>query len=65
MLLAAAADPTGDPDLLWRAGPRLGFTAAAAAPAEARRLIEIRDRIEFRHPLIRSAVYYGAPLPGR
>ncbi len=31
------------------------FTAAAAAPAEAR-LVEIRDRIEFRHPLIRSAV---------
>jgi DNA-binding CsgD family transcriptional regulator len=65
LLLAAAADPTGDPDLLWRAGPQLGFTAAAAAPAEARRLIEIRDRIEFRHPLIRSAVYYGAPLAGR
>ena len=65
LLLAAAADPIGEPDLLWRAGPWLGFTAAAAAPAEARRLIEIRDRIEFRHPLIRSAVYYGAPLAGR
>ena len=65
LLLAAAADPTGDPDLLWRAGPQLGFTAAAAAPAEARRLVEIRDRIEFRHPLIRSAVFYGAPLAGR
>ena len=65
LLLAAAADPTGDLDLLWRAGPQLGFTAAAAAPAEARRLIEMRDRIEFRHPLIRSAVYYGAPLAGR
>jgi DNA-binding CsgD family transcriptional regulator len=65
LLLAAAADPTGDPDLLWRAGPRLGFTTAAAAPAEARRLIEIRDRIEFRHPLIRSAVFYGAPLAAR
>ena len=65
LLLAAAADPTGDPDLLWRAGPALGFTAAAAAPAEARRLIMIRDRVGFRHPLIRSAVYYGAPLAGR
>jgi DNA-binding CsgD family transcriptional regulator len=65
LLLAAAADPTGDAALLWRAGLDLGFTAAAAAPAEARRLIEIRDRIEFRHPLIRSAVYYGAPLAGR
>ena len=65
LLLAAAADPTGDAGLLWRAGPHLGFTPAAAAPAEARRLISIRDRIEFRHPLIRSAVYYGAPLAGR
>lgn len=65
LLLATAADPTGDPDLLWRAGPQLGFTAAAAAPAEGRRLIEIRDRVEFRHPLIRSAVYYGAPLAAR
>jgi len=65
LLLAAATEPTGDPDLLWRAGQQLAFTPAAAAPAEARRLIEIRDRIEFRHPLIRSAVYYGAPLAGR
>ena len=65
LLLAAAADPTGDPDLLWRAGPQLGFSATAAAPAEAARLIEIRDRIEFRHPLIRSAVFYGAPLAAR
>ncbi len=65
LLLAAAADPTGDAALLWRAGLDLGFTAAAAAPAEARRLIGIRDQIEFRHPLIRSAVYYGAPLARR
>jgi DNA-binding CsgD family transcriptional regulator len=65
LLLTAAADPTGDPALLWRAGQQLAFTAAAAAPAEARRLVELRDRVEFRHPLIRSAVYYGAPLAAR
>src|SRR5258705_12237893 len=65
LLLAAAADPTGDAALLWRAGRQLRFTAAAAAPAEAGRLIGIRDRLEFRHPLIRSAVYYGAPLAER
>jgi DNA-binding CsgD family transcriptional regulator len=65
LLLAAAADPTGDTALLWRAGQQLGFTAAAAALAEARRLIEIRGGLAFRHPLIRSAVYYGAPLAGR
>jgi DNA-binding CsgD family transcriptional regulator/tetratricopeptide (TPR) repeat protein len=60
LLLAAAADPTGDPGLLWQAGQELGFTIEAAAPAEARQLITIRDTIRFRHPLIRSAVYYGA-----
>ncbi len=32
LLLAAAADPTGDPALLWRAGEFLGFGVRAAAP---------------------------------
>lgn len=65
LLLAAAADPTGDPALLWRAGQELGFTAEAAAAAEARQLVTIRGSVRFRHPLIRSAVYYGAPLAER
>jgi DNA-binding CsgD family transcriptional regulator len=65
LLLAAAADPTGDPRLLWRAGEDLGFTIEAAADAEARQLITIRDVVRFRHPLIRSAVYYGASFAQR
>ncbi len=65
LLLAAAADPTGDPGLLWQAGQELGFTAEAAAAAEARQLITIRDVVRFRHPLIRSAVYYGASFARR
>ena len=65
LLLAAAADPTGDPGLLARAGRELGFTLEAAAPAEARQLITIRHTVRFRHPLIRSAVYYGAPFARR
>ena len=65
LLLAAAADPTGDPRLLWQAGQDLGFTIEAAAAAEARQLITIRDTIRFRHPLIRSAVYYGASFAQR
>ncbi len=65
LLLAAAADPTGDPGLLWRAGQDLGFSSEAAAPAEARQLITIRDVVRFRHPLIRSAVYYGASFAQR
>ncbi|MEV6041209.1 AAA family ATPase [Nonomuraea sp. NPDC052116] len=65
LLLASAADPTSDPNVLWRAGPELGFDASAAAAAEERELLSIRETVRFRHPLIRSAVYYGAPLAQR
>ncbi len=60
LLLTAAADPTGDPTLLWRAGHELGFGPDAAAPAQAEDLIMVGPVIRFRHPLIRSATYYSA-----
>ncbi|MEV6171617.1 AAA family ATPase [Streptomyces sp. NPDC051954] len=65
LLLTSAADPTSDPNVLWRAGPKLGFDVGAAAAAEERFLLSIREIVKFRHPLIRSAVYYGAPLARR
>ncbi len=65
LLLAAAADPTGDPALLWRAGEFLGFGVRAAAPAEAEGLLRFSPLVRFRHPLIRSAVYHGAALAER
>jgi DNA-binding CsgD family transcriptional regulator len=65
LLLAAAADPTGDPGLLAQAGKELGFTLEAAAAAESRQLITIHHTVRFRHPLIRSAVYYGATFAQR
>jgi DNA-binding CsgD family transcriptional regulator len=65
LLLAAAADPTGDPALLWRAGEFLGFGVRAAAPAEAEELLRFSPLVRFRHPLIRSAVYHGAALAER
>ncbi|MDT0468561.1 AAA family ATPase [Streptomyces gibsoniae] len=65
LLLVAAADSTGDPNVLWRAGTRLDFDANDAAAAEERNLLTIRNRVRFRHPLIRSAVYYGVPLAQR
>jgi DNA-binding CsgD family transcriptional regulator len=64
-LLAAAADPTGDPALLWRAGEFLGFGVRAAAPAEVEGLLRFSPLVRFRHPLIRSAVYHGATLAER
>jgi DNA-binding CsgD family transcriptional regulator len=57
MLLVAAADPTGDPRLLSRAAERLGITGAALEPTGSAGLIEIDDRVRFRHPLVRSAIY--------
>lgn len=60
LLLLAAAERLGDPDLLWRAAGRLGIDYAAADPAEAARLLVFRPQVIFRHPLIRSAIYHGA-----
>jgi len=37
LLLTAAADPTGDPPLLWRAGEQLGFGLEAKGPTRSRR----------------------------
>jgi hypothetical protein len=55
LLLTAAAEPLGDPTLLWRAATWLGLGADPAAAAEATGLIEFGARIRFRHPLVRSA----------
>lgn len=65
LLLIAAADPTGDPDLLRRAAERADVAAEAVAPAEAAGLVEIGTRVRFRHPLVRSAVYRAAPHADR
>ncbi|WP_027931862.1 helix-turn-helix transcriptional regulator [Amycolatopsis thermoflava] len=65
LLLVAAAEPLGDPALLWRAAESLGISVEAAAPAEAAELLEIGTRVRFAHPLVRSAVYRAATAPQR
>jgi DNA-binding CsgD family transcriptional regulator len=65
LLLVAAAEPVGDPVLLWGAAERLGIAAAAASPAEADGLLAIGDGVIFRHPLVRSAVYASAAAGDR
>src|SRR5215203_6044091 len=60
LLLVAAAEPVGDPLLLWRAAERLGIRPAAAEEAEADGLLAIGEWVRFRHPLVRSAVYRRA-----
>src|SRR4051812_4040964 len=60
LLLVAAADPTGDPALVWRAAGLLGLTTAALEPLADADLVDIGARVRFRHPLVRSAVYRAA-----
>ncbi|HEY6760256.1 MAG TPA: AAA family ATPase [Baekduia sp.] len=64
LLLVAAAEPTGDPALLWRAGARLRIAGPVLDPAETAGLIEVGSRrVRFRHPIVRS-VLYRAATPG-
>ncbi|HSU01540.1 MAG TPA: AAA family ATPase [Nocardioides sp.] len=65
LMLLAAADPTGDAAVLWRAAEKLGIDPETAAPAEAAGLLEIDSRVRFRHPLVRSAVYGACSEPDR
>ncbi|WP_433298116.1 AAA family ATPase [Pseudonocardia sp. CA-142604] len=60
LALVAAAEPLGDPVLLWRAATHLGIGAESAAPAAWAGLLEIGPRVRFRHPLVRSAIYRAA-----
>src|SRR5580700_6064244 len=60
LMLVAAAEPAGDPALVWRAAERLGIGAGAVAPAADAGLLTIGERVTFRHPLVRSAVYRAA-----
>ena len=65
LLLLAAADPTGDPALIWRAAGRLGIGTQAAGPAAEAGLAEFGGRVRFRHPLVRSAAYRSASARDR
>ncbi len=57
LLTLAAAEPLGDPTLLWRAAEQLGLGWNAASEAEAAGLIEFGAKVCFRHPLVRAAAY--------
>ena len=61
MLLLAAAEATGDLTVMADAARALGTDPEAVDFAERAGLVTIAGkRLEFRHPLIRSAAYYGA-----
>jgi len=66
LLLLAAADDAGDRACVLGAAAQLGIGAAEVEAAEATGLLRVTtDRVSFRHPLVRSAVYASAPFSER
>lgn len=59
-LLVAAADSTGNVELITSAARELGLAADVADAAEEAGLVELGRRVRFRHPLVRSAAYHAA-----
>jgi DNA-binding CsgD family transcriptional regulator len=64
LLLVAAAEPIGDPLLLLSASERLGIEVSGVEGATGG-LLALGERVTFRHPLVRSAVYRSADAPDR
>jgi DNA-binding CsgD family transcriptional regulator len=60
LLLLAAAEPLGDPVLLFGGAQRLGIGPDAADAAKLEGLLEVGSQVTFRHPLVRSVVYRAA-----
>ncbi|HTE65082.1 MAG TPA: AAA family ATPase, partial [Candidatus Binatia bacterium] len=65
LLLVVAAEPVGDPALIWAAAERLAIPAGAVGPATAAGLVDAGPELGFRHPLVRSVVYREATLEDR
>jgi DNA-binding CsgD family transcriptional regulator/tetratricopeptide (TPR) repeat protein len=57
MLLTAAAEPLGDPWLLWRAAAELQLPRTAAEPLLSQGLLSFALRVLFRRPLLRFVVH--------
>ena len=59
-LLLAAAEPTGDLTGITGAATTTGLDSDAGAPAERAGIVRVGADVQFRHPLVRAAVYGGA-----
>lgn len=60
-LLVAAADSTGNLDLIESAARELDLGRVACESAESSGLVELGRDVRFRHPLVKSAAYNAAP----
>ena len=65
-LVVAAVSSSSEADVIVAGLLALGLPAEALEPAEDAGLIRLVDgRLEFRHPLVRSAVFHAAPVSER
>ncbi|MFJ8431999.1 AAA family ATPase [Kitasatospora sp. NPDC094019] len=67
LLLVAAAEESGELDVVLAAAAALGAGTEALAPAEGAGLVAVGAdrRFAFRHPLVRAAILQRAPLQQR
>jgi hypothetical protein len=63
LMQLAAAHPSGDRALVWRAAGRLGIPVQVMDPAVQAGLVEFGAGVRFRHPLARSAAYRRPRCP--
>jgi DNA-binding CsgD family transcriptional regulator len=63
--LVAATDTTGEADVVRDASTELGVSEESAAPMESTGLIELAERVRFRHQLVRQAIYNAASVTSR
>jgi DNA-binding CsgD family transcriptional regulator len=66
LLLVAAAEDTGELGVVLRAAQQLGVAELDLDPAETANLVVVTgQRLTFRHPLVRSAIYQSATFTRR
>jgi DNA-binding CsgD family transcriptional regulator len=65
LLLVMATDQLGDAARVWQAAARLGVGPEAMELPAVERLMAGTPSLQFRHPLMRSIVYHGAPAVAR
>ena len=65
LLLVLAADQLGGTAKVWQAAGRLGVGPEAMELPAVERMVTGAPGLRFRHPMLRSIVYYGAPAVAR
>jgi DNA-binding CsgD family transcriptional regulator len=65
LMLLAACDGVGDERTIWRAAAALGIWTDPTRPEVIDGLFEAGAQFQFRHPLVRSAVYRSASVEDR